>query len=121
MVIKFSVNPPFQVIFVCISLQGFPLLSCKPAELPHPSSRVDLFLTWEPGSELSRRAIPQESAQHLLAGRSVNPSEGEGVGAGGRMRDHKTANLVVEGFKCKLHSEWWEGRIAEQFIPEPSF
>lgn len=90
MVITFSVNPPFQVIFVCIALQGFPLLCRKPAELPHPSSRVDLFLTWEPGSELSRRAIPQDPAQHPLAGRSVNPSEGEGGGAGGRMRDHKS-------------------------------
>lgn len=88
MVITFSVNPPFQVIFVCISLQGFPLLRRKPAELPHPSSRVDLFLTWEPGIRAVQTSNP--SAQHPLAGRSVNPSEGEGGGAGGRMRDHKS-------------------------------
>jgi len=37
------------------------------------------------------------------------------------MRERKTANLVVVGFKRKWQSEWWEGRLADQLISEPSF
>lgn len=103
MVIRFSANPPFSVIFENVSLQGFPLRRPKTPELL-PSSHEDFCFSWEPGSEFTARTIPQESFWHLFPGISANLSEGQGVQAGGRMRECMTANLAVVGFK--LLPEW---------------
>lgn len=103
MVIRFSANPPFSVIFENVSLQGFPLCRPKPPELL-PSSHEDFCFFWEPGSEFTARTIPQESFWHLFLGTSANLSEGQGVQAGGRMRECMTANLAAVSFK--LLPEW---------------
>lgn len=43
MVIRFSSNPPFLVMFEYVSLQGFSLLNPKPPELPIPPP-VQIFI-----------------------------------------------------------------------------
>lgn len=64
----------------------------------------DFCFSWEPGSELTARTVPQESFWHLFPGTFVNLSEGQGVQAGGGMRECPTANLAVVG--SKLQPEW---------------
>lgn len=53
------------------------------------------------------QSLLQEQSGIILApfpGTSVNLSEGQGVQAGGGMREFPTANLIVVGFKLLL--EW---------------
>lgn len=87
MVVSFSVNPPFLVIFECISIQGFPLHSPKPNELPHPSSCVDIFLTWGPEWELVQMSNPSGISLASLSRQICKSVRRSGSGSRRLMRE----------------------------------
>lgn len=87
MVVSFSVNPPFLVIFECISLQGFPLHSPKPNELPHPSSCVDMFLTWGSEWELVQMSSPSGISLASLSRQICKSVRRSGSGSRRLMRE----------------------------------
>lgn len=60
--------------------KGFLYLGLNHKSFSHPPFE-DFCFSWEPGSEFTARAIPQESFWHLFPGTSVNLSEGQGVQA----------------------------------------
>lgn len=120
MVVRLSANPLFQVIFEYVSLEGFLHSALSHLCFPHPSSCADCCFLLGAWIRVVH-TTPQESIWHRFLDRYVNLSEGHGVEAGGSMREHRTANLVALGFKCKLQLEWWVGRLADQLLSEPSF